>query len=228
MSILNKLEIDVMQACELKQAVDFTTKYGLQAMVVHPSLVAEAIMLRITRKKHFNIITTVDWPKGELTGIKKFSGMVAESFKADGFEIYCTAVPEGHWHTEAMQITKFIREALSNTSELRFVLGTQTRDSQQIVEIVKGFNGVPTPKLLRTDHNLKSQITRANPEVHNGLMEIVKNNCSLNVKLSGNINNAKAVTSCPEASRFAVNYNQAMNIMQELEKQPEQLRTMLR
>lgn len=227
MSILDKLELDVFQACELVQAVDFTTKHGLPAIVVHPSLVGETTMLRIARKKPFKIITTVDWPKGETTGRNKFTGMVAEAFQADGFEIYTTPTDTGKWQAEAIQITEFVRSALTPLTELRFVLGVQSRDSDQIQKIIKGFLKVPTPAFIRTDHGLKCQITRANPDVHNGHVDLINQHCSMPVKISGNVNSAKAVTSCQTAARFAVSLAQATNIVKELEKQPDQLRSIL-
>lgn len=184
-------------------------------------------MLRIARKKPFKIITTVDWPKGESNGRAKFGGLIAEAFQADGFEIYATATDSVKWQAEATQISEFIHGTLAPSVEIRYVLGVQARDSDQILKILRGCQKIPTPAYVRTDHNLKCQITRANPDVHNAHVDLITQHCPMPVKISGNVNSAKAVTSCYNASRFAVSLAQATIIVKELEKQPDQLRSIL-
>ncbi len=63
-SVLMKLELDIMQANELQQAIELAIEHSLPAIVIHPALYADATMHRLKRRGQFKLIIPVDWPKG--------------------------------------------------------------------------------------------------------------------------------------------------------------------
>lgn len=85
--MLNRLELDIMQANEVDLAVDLAVKHCIPAMVVHHSLISTVAMRRLARQGQFKIIAPVDRPKGENYGSLKLRGMPVRSFDVDGFEI---------------------------------------------------------------------------------------------------------------------------------------------
>ena len=86
---------------------------------------------------------------------------------------------------------------------------------------------IRTPNFIRNDTHLKLQVGKANPDVHNELMDKILGIIKAPIKLSGNINGVRPITSCNQASRYAVNLLQAKNIIKELQQQPDELRELL-
>ena len=80
---------------------------------------------------------------------------------------------------------------------------------------------------LTTPSQLKLQVGKANPDVHNSTIEMVHGTINVPMKISGNINNVRTITSCQSASRYAVSLSQAKNIIKEFQQQPDQLRELL-
>jgi ribosomal protein S25 len=81
--------------------------------------------------------------------------------------------------------------------------------------------------MIRVDIHTKTQVNKANPEEHNRHMTLIRELIKAPLKISGNINNLKAVVSCPSAARYAVNVSQAKTIIKEFKSQPDQLRELL-
>ena len=89
-AVISKLEIDVMNMNEVTEASQYALKYKLPAIVVHPGLSSEAIIARDRAGGKYNIITPIDWPKGEIFGMNKMRGLYTDNLEADGFEIMLT------------------------------------------------------------------------------------------------------------------------------------------
>lgn len=225
--IFNRLELDVMQANELKESVELAQKYSFPAIVVHPGLASDAIGGRGRVRGRFKIITPVDWPKGDNFGLTKFRGLSTDALDADGFEIMLTGGrTEIETRQEANQLTDFIRQHLGEHTEIRFVLGAFVRDDANLRDMCRGLVGVRTPALVRTDTQLKLQVSKANNEEHKRVLKTMSDILKTQVKLSGNITGVRCVTGC-EAQRYAVNLLQARAIIREFQQQPGALKDLL-
>jgi uncharacterized protein involved in tolerance to divalent cations len=227
-SIFTKLEIDVMQVNEILEAVELAHKYKLPAIVVHPGLSSDAIIARLRAGGKFKIITPIDWPKGETFGVNKLRGVTMDTLETDGFEFLLTpGKSEIDTRNEAKALTEFTKKNLSDQTEVRFVLGASMRSPENIVTMCKGLLGVRTPSMIRTDIQLKLQVSKANSDEHNKQISIIKESIKAPIKLSGNIVSIKSIAASPQASKFAVNLTQARTIIKEFQSQPDQLRELL-
>jgi deoxyribose-phosphate aldolase len=226
--IFNRLELDVMQANELKESVELAFKYKFPAIVVHPGLASDALRARGAVRGQFKIITPVDWPKGDNFGIVKFRGLSLDAVETDGFEIMLTGgKSEGDTRNEAKALTEFVKRQISDQTEVRFVLGSFMRDNDNLAALCRGLLHVRTPTLVRTDTQLKLQVSKANTEEHNRVVNLIRSIVQVPVKVAGNIAGVRSVTGCPDAARYAVNLLQARTIIKEFQQQPGGLRTLL-
>jgi len=217
-----------MQTNELEDAAKIAVKYNFQAMVVHPLIVTDAIFLRGRTQGRYKIITPVDWPKGENFGMVKLRGLSSDALDVDGFEILLTGDKTlVETRNEAKVLTNFIKQQLSELVEVRFVLGTSLRTPENVAHMMEAFKDVRIPAYIRNDHHLKLQVSKANADTHNAFMDKLFEIFRAPVKLSGNINTVRAITSCDRAQRFAVNINQARTIIKEVHQQPEELKSIL-
>lgn len=227
-SILSKLEIDVMQINEILEAVEIAHKYKLPAIVVHSGLSSEAIIARSRAGGKFNIITPIDWPKGDTFGMTKMRGLSTDSLETDGFEILLTPNKlETETRNEAKLLTEFIKTRLSDKTEVRFVLGSSMRSDDNLITMCKGIMTVRTPSLIRTDCQLKTQVVKANPDEHNRLINLVREHIRTPIKVSGNFINLKSVVAIPNASKYAVSISQAKTIIKEFKSQPDKFGELL-
>ena len=220
-AVYSKLEIDVMQVNEIQEAVHLAIKHKLPAIVVHQSLSGDAIIARSRSGGRFKIITPVDWPKGETFGDLKLRGLSFDSIETDGFEILLTAGKnETDSKNEAKVLTEFLKGRIGDQVEVRFVLGSSMRPYDHIETICKSLLGVRTPALIRTDTQLKTQVTKANPDEHNKLIAMIGSHINVPIKVSGNISTLKSIIACPNAAKFAVSLLQAKSIIKELQSTP--------
>jgi deoxyribose-phosphate aldolase len=217
-----------MQTNELEDAAKIATKYNFQGMVVHPQIITDALFVRGRMQGRYKIYTPVDWPKGENFGMVKLRGLSSDALDVDGFEVLLTGEKSMvETRNEAKVLTEFVKTQLSDITEIRFVIGTSIRTPENVALMLEAFKDVRTPSYIRNDHHLKLQVSKANADNHNAFMDQLLEVFRAPVKLSGNINNVRAVTSCDRAQRFAVNINQARAIIKEFQQQPEQLKSIL-
>lgn len=217
--ISQKLELDIMQASELGEAMELAHVYKMGAIVVHPDLVADASMQRVKRQASYKILTTVDWPKGDKTGVSKFHTMSIHSLSCDGFEIALGTKSPGETKAETLAITAFIRQHLPRVQEIRFVLGCLSREQSDINNLCMAIKEIPAPNLLRTDINLRCAQAKANISAHNVSLAAIQACINRPIKLCGNINSAKIIASC-KAHRYGVSLKQAQTIIKELRDNP--------
>jgi len=226
--IFTRLEIDVMQANELVDASELAAKHKFPALVVHQDLASEAQIIRGRIRGRYKLITPIDWPKGETYGQNKLRGLSTDALDNDGFEILLTGertVTETR--REAKDISEFVKTHIDQSLEVRFVLGTNLRTEENIRNMCIALQDVRMPAFVRNDTALKLQVSRANPDVHKANMGIITEYMRVPMKISGNINSVRAITSCTNAKRFAVNLLQAKGITKEFLQQPEELRALL-
>ena len=215
--ILQRFEIDAYQINELQEAITLSLKYNLPAVVVPNFLVGPAVQLRGLNRGRFKIITVIDHPKGEVFGVDKFKGIIADTLEADGFEIMLTVnKPLAMIKNEIVAITNFVRFHVGQKAEVRFVLNALTTGLDVVGEYAQAFNGLPTPAFIRTDPQIKLQVSKANAAIHNNIISRILQNVMLPIKLSGNISNLKVVNECTDAVRYAVNTQQIKAISREL------------
>lgn len=225
-AIYSKLEIDVMQASELLEASQLAHKYRLPALVVHPGLASDAIVFRGQMRGAYKLITPVDWPKGETFGTTKFRGLTTDALEADGFEFMIqVSRSEADIAKEIKSLTEFVRQHLSQTAEIRLVVSA-TRTEQDVIKIGKAILQNPSPSMVRNDISLKTQVSKANTEIHEAFSNTLKSTVVVPVKISGNINGIRSTVGV-NASRYAVNLAQAKNIIKEFNNQPKQVIEML-
>jgi len=228
LQITGKLEIDVCQQNELKPAVELARKYDIPALVVHPSLMADAKIYCERQRGRLQLLVPIDWPKGEAVGLTKLRGLTPQALSADGFEILLTpgrgaAVVE----QEIRLLDDFIVRHINSRAEVRWVLGARQRPPEEIDQICAAIRTVRTPAMVRTDHQLKLQVSKANPEAHRAIIERIHQHLAAPVKLSGNFSAARSIALCPGAARYAVSLTQAQQIIRDLQRQPEEVRKML-
>ena len=224
-SFYNKLEIDVMQINEIQDATELAHKYNLPAIVVHPGLSSNAIIARTRINGKFKIITPIDWPKGDIYGTTKLRGLTIDSLETDGFEFLLTSnKSELETRHECHTLTNFVKNNLTDSNEVRFVLGTSFRSDENIISLCNGILTTRTPAYIRTDINSKLQVNKANAEEHNRQMQMIRNIIKAPIKISGNITNLKTIAECVSASRFGVNLIQARTLIKEFQSNPDFLR----
>jgi len=228
-ALLQRLELDIMQANELEEAIDLIIKHRIPTAIVHPGLILDAMMHRSRYQGTFKIITPVDWPKGEVYGLSKFMGLNVDALNSDGFEFMITPNrPESDIKNEMDMLIDFIRNHVSEIPEIRFVFNALTNEDQNnIKSMAKAVRGIRTPTLIRTDYKLKLQVSRANPEIQNDIIGMIKEIVDVPLKISGNMNSIKTIMQCQDASKFAVSLTQIRAIIKEIQRQPEKLKEML-
>lgn len=226
--ITTKLEIDVLQASELPDAVDLAVTHNCPAIVVHQQLMVDALMARGKRRGKFKIITPVDWPRGDTYGTVKMRGLTIDTLDTDGQEIMLTpGRTTAETTAEAVALTQFVRQHISHDAEIRFVVEATQKTEKELEALLAGLVGIPTPAYIRTDHALKAQVGKANVEAHNRTVDAIRAAIGSPVKVSGNVNSVRVMTSCPNAARFAVSLSQARQIVQEVEQQPDEIKQLL-
>ena len=220
--ISQKLELDVMQASELSEAMELAHVYKMPAIVVHPDLVTDALMQRVKRQATYQILTAVDWPKGDKIGVTKFHTMSLNALSCDGFEIMLGTKSQGETKAETLAITDFIKQHLPRVREIRFVLGCLSREPAEVKSLCMAIREIPAPNLLRTDINLRCAQAKANISAHNTSLAAIQECVNRPIKLCGNINSAKIIASC-KASRYGVSLKQAQTIIKELRENPKKI-----
>lgn len=226
-AIARKLEIDVMQGTELREAVELAVRNKIPAIVVHPDLAREANVYRGIRQGTFRIITAVDWPKGDKYAMDKLHDLPIDALSRDGFEILVSKrTRPSEIKSELLNCIQFIRQHLAEVIEIRIVLGAFMRDFDFVKMVCDELKHVPAPDMIRTDHHLRIQQSVANTQTHNDLITAIRQYTRRPIKVSGNINSAKVVIAC-KADRFAVSLKQASSIIKEVKDNPEKIRKLL-
>jgi hypothetical protein len=160
--------------------------------------------------------------------MNKMRGLYTDNLESDGFEIMLTPDKlELETRNEAKVLTDFIKTRIAEDKEVRFVLGTVSRTEDNVLTMCRGLLTVRTPAYIRTDNNLKTQVSKANTDEHNRVMELVRSVIRVPMKVSGNLNNLKSVVSIPSASRYGVSLAQAKTIIKEFKSQPDRLNELL-
>jgi hypothetical protein len=212
--ITTKLEIDVMQGNEILESFEMAHKYRMPAIVIHPSLSSDALVCRGRMKGNYKIITPVDWPKGEAFATEKFKGLSLDSLDTDGFEIFLSPKKNpDDIKKEISACTDFLKKFMGELFEIRFVVGTRTKDEALLKNIYEAFVHIKNPNMIRDDITLKTQNYKANPDIHNAFMDSVKVAISCPMKVSGNIDNLDIISKCPSSKRFGVSLQQAKSII---------------
>jgi hypothetical protein len=215
-SKVSRLEIDVLQLNELKDASELSVKFKLPAMVVHTQLVREALLVRGRSQGIYKIIVPVDWPKGENYGLTKLRGLPIDSMTVEGFEFMLTpnkSVLETV--NEYNAIMKFVKEYLGDQIDIRFVIPVTSITDTNFDDMCSAFVGLRTPNLIRLDNVTKIQLSKASPDIHNVNIERVRSKVGYPIKISGNITSFQHITNCAGASKFAVCLQQAKVITKE-------------
>ncbi len=219
--IIAKFEIDVLLLKELSEASDLAIRHSMPAIVVHPELSSQAQFLRARHRAQYKIITMVDWPKGERSGMEKFMHLGVEAMQADGFEIILnqqTSVDSAL--AEISPIISFIKRYIPRQVEIRFVLQTTDRPESSWGSQCECLSLVQAPDFVRTTHHTSLQQAKANVVVSASTIDIIKSKTTRPIKLSGNVSTVKMLAHC-QASRYAVSLKQANDLITELRDHPD-------
>ncbi len=217
--IFSKIEIDVSQISEIKEACELCKTQGIPAMVVHPSLSSVALVERGSQGGRYKIASPIDNPKGDIEGVAKFRHLSTDTLEADIFEVYVSVQSK-----TAAQIRKsltdahnLIRDHISN-AEIRYVI--VGLDNSNISNFIQAFVDSPTPKAIRNDMPLKAQVKMADISVHRAYISMIREHTNIPVKIGGNITYSVAETLLSEFKgiQFAVNLSQANAISKEFYK----------
>ncbi len=212
-AVTTKLEIDIVQASELPEAMELAAKHKFPAMVVHPDLVGQAILQRQCRQAACKIIVPVDWPKGDRYGITKLHNLPLNAVGQNGFEILLSpATKAGEVKAEAKALLDFVRDFLPPGVEVRFVLDVFSRQDKLDI-FCDGLKGLPAPAFLRTDRNLRVQQSKSNQAAQEQIVSKLRTTTGYAVKLSGSVTYKIATSGL--AARYAVSLQQALAIIKE-------------
>jgi len=198
-SPVSKLEIDISQVNELKDASALAVKYNIPALVVHPNLINQAIILRGKQQGKYKIITQIDWPNGNNHCLNKFRGVPVDGMDSDGYEI---AINNATTNIDLINMSEFIINKIDKLYEIRYVVLTNDFSSMRSL-----FSGVYTPNFIRNciDNKIKN----------NKYNDFFNSNAgTFKIKVSGNINDVKSIIET-KADRYAVNLHQAKTIINE-------------
>lgn len=213
---MHKIEIDVTKPAQLRAATDFAVKHKCPALVVNPDLVTAALIGRGMTRGRYKVITGVDWPKGLQYHSDKFRGFPSESLKCDGFEILLTPRDKLGIQHEVRYLSKFFRDYVPPTAELRFVLGIHNpgRTMDHMIDMIHALAVIPNFAVLRTTHLTKIVSARSTIDAHNAILSEIKAVKPFPIKISGNIN-MKIRIGC-DAHRYACSVEQAQALFSEL------------
>lgn len=223
-ALTTKFEIDVLpNAHDLDKACLLAVSHVCPAIVVPPQLASQAILNRSRRNGQFKVILAIDWATGQSYGMLKMRGFTAEMIGVDGYEIMLTGNKyRAETKNEADSLTKFIKNYISELTEVRFVLGTTSRPADEIEQICGALNEVRAPALIRTDIITKGHVSKASVAVHKAELDLIRGVTSLPVKVSGNIESFKHADALMEhpnkPDRFAVTAQQFISVITEMAK----------
>lgn len=219
--VVTKLEVDVLQANELLEASELALKYNLPALVVHPALMSDALIIRGGFKGRYKLITAVDWPKGETFGMAKMHGLSIDALEADGYEIVLTAGKSvSDTRNEVKALTEFIKVRLAVVSEVRFIFNSNGKDLKTVADMAEGLVGSRTPAYIRNDIAIKTQVTHTSIQQFKQFTDTVLDKIKVPLKLSGNFNGISQAININWANRYAVNVTQARTIIRQFSQQP--------
>lgn len=226
-STIRNIEIDIMQANEIIEGFELAQKNKIPTVVVHHDLITDAMRVRSIKQGKFKILTPIDWPKGESSGMHKLHSMKIDALNTDGFEILLSPLQNpSDIRKEIRTLSDFIRNHLSPVMEIRYVLGAFMREQSMIDMIADTLKECPAPAMLRNDHHTKAQQNKANIKVHQALIEDIRKFTNCSVKISGNVT-LKTVMNCTAAAIFGVNLKQAQSIIKETKQDPAKLQQSL-
>jgi deoxyribose-phosphate aldolase len=219
--VVTRLEIDVLQANELLEASELALKYNLPALVVHPTLMSDALVIKGGFKGRYRLITAVDWPRGETFGMAKMHGLSIDALEADGYEIVLTPGKQiSDTRNEVRALTEFVKSRLAEISEVRFVFNSNGKDVAQITAMAEGLMENRTPAYVRNDISVKTQMTHTSINQFKLFTDTVHSKIKVPIKLSGNINGIGQAINIHWANRYGVNVNQARTIIRQFSQQP--------
>lgn len=215
--LLTRIEIDVFQGNEILESFELAHKYRLPAIIVHPSLSSDALVCRGRSKGKYKIITPVDWPKGEVFSTDKFKGLSLDSLETDGFEIYISPKKQkGDIRKEINSCTEFLKKFIGELCEIRFVIGTRTKDEADLASAYEAFRDLKTPTLIRDDITLKTQNYKANPAIHSAFITNMSQFLKCPIKVSGNLDCIEDLLACEPAKRFGASLQQTKGIIRSI------------
>ncbi len=215
-SKVSRLEIDVFQSNELRDASELSVKYKLPAIIVHPQLIQEALLTRARCQGTFKIIAPVDSPKGEKYNLLKLRDLPIDAMSIDGYEFIITPNKStAETALELRNLNKFVKDYLGTTIEIRFVILSSSISDINFNNIVDALVGLQTPNYIRTDFGIKQQNSKVSLELHNAYAARIKSKVGFPIKISGNLTSFDQIDTCPGATRFAVGLQQAKVITKE-------------
>ena len=100
--------------------------------------------------------------------------------------------------------------------EIRFVVGSRTKEPEDLKNAFEAFRNVKNPTFVRDDIVLKTQNYKANAEVHNEFKKSISEVIGCPLKISGNIETIEMVESCDFARRFGVSLQQAKSLIRDV------------
>lgn len=210
---LTKIELDIYKHNEIKEACEFAFKYRCPVIVVPPELVSQARLHRGVAQGKFKIVSSIDAPKGINYAHNKLRGVPVEAMSADGFEIMLTGGDKKAIVNEIKFLSTLSRDYFPPGTEVRFTLGVDKRDSEQVKNMLEAFKAVPQPALLRTTPLTSVKVASGTHEYHNNIKKLISDIYRCKIKISGNINR-NVIVNC-DAHRYAMNIEQARSIIRE-------------
>lgn len=217
--IFSKIEIDVSQISEIKEASELCRTQGIPAIIVHPSLSSLAIIEKGSQKGRYKIGSPIDSPKGELEGVAKFRHLTTDTLEADIFEISINILNKTvkQLETYFVNLHEFVRSKISNC-EIRYtIVGL---DKSNVESLVMAISNSPVPAMLRNDMPLKTQVKLADISAHRNYISYIREHTNIPLKIGGNITYqvAESLLSEFRSLYFAVNLSQANSINKEFYK----------
>lgn len=149
-SLITRLEIDVMQESELGEAIEHTVSHKINNVVIHPDLISSAIFNKARRQSMCNLLIPVDWPKGQVPGISKLHAMSLDALSQNGFEIMLSPnTNKSMIGNEITALTDFILDQLSPLMMVRYVINTAIHNIDYVKALCDTIGRIRVPNGFR-------------------------------------------------------------------------------
>lgn len=190
------------------------SKMRFSCLMTVPELIQFSGVFKSFVGGKFDIIALVDYPKGSKFSCDKFKGVSSEFFLVDGYDITLSIEKTAsEVCTEIKEIYTFIRQMIGENLKIIYTLSMAQRDHDSIGRICDAINSYP-PNYIKLESLTTLQPTKANLEVHQSNIELLKRYTSKEIIICGNIHGATydkcphPLAVSPKQFKHLIEYNQ--------------------
>ena len=214
---INLVKSDPTVVSSFSQLGTFMVKYKMQALVTDPVFLDGVLFEKIKCGDRFKVICAVDFNGGKGYAGEKFKTLPRSVVSADGFDILISARKlESEVYNELQDLSKFIRENLGQTKEIRWTLGLRSR-SYDIMKIAMPSVKKFPAQFIRTDHSNTPDVSL---ETHLKDVEFIRGYTGAAIKVCGGLTVPIIEALGNKVARFDMTLAQAQKLIRQWEAPP--------